>query len=127
MGHSFARWTRQFPVAAVLALLPLAGHAAPASVGESGISLAVLPLANPSGDAGQEAFADGMTDEIGATLARIDGLHVGARASAFRYKAQTADSRAIGQFARAIGLVDGWRARGWPRCVPPNRYGRFHL
>src|SRR5262249_2252589 len=39
-------------------------------------SLAVLPLENLSGDAGQEYFADGMTDELIATLGPIRALRV---------------------------------------------------
>jgi adenylate cyclase len=35
----------------------------------SAISIAVLPFTNMSGDAGQEFFSDGMTEEITAALA----------------------------------------------------------
>lgn len=37
-------------------------------------SIAVLPLANLSGDPSQEYLADGMTDELISTLGRVDGL-----------------------------------------------------
>src|SRR2546427_2503198 len=37
-------------------------------------SVAVLPLENLSGDASQEYFADGMTDQLIATLGRISAL-----------------------------------------------------
>jgi TolB-like protein len=39
-------------------------------------SLAVLPLANLSGDPQQEYFADAMTDELIAELSRISSLRV---------------------------------------------------
>ncbi len=97
-------WKRYSCLAAALAVFQLV---APANAAETPISVAVLPFANASGNAGQDLFADGMTDEIGATLARIQGLHVMARASAFRYKGQTADSRAIGQALAANHLVEG--------------------
>jgi TolB-like protein/tetratricopeptide (TPR) repeat protein len=87
-----------------LALVPLAVNAASSP---PAVSLAVLPFANASGDASQEPFADGMTDEISATLAKTEGLHVGARVSAFRFKGQAADSRTLGQALGANHLVEG--------------------
>lgn len=44
-------------------------------------SLAVLPLANLSGDASQDYFADGMTDELITELARVPNLRVVSRTS----------------------------------------------
>ncbi len=49
-------------------------------------SLAVLPLENLSGDASQEYFADGMTEELIATLGQISALRVISRTSAMPYK-----------------------------------------
>jgi TolB-like protein len=49
-------------------------------------SIAVLPLANLSGDAAQEYFADGMTDELIAQLGQIGALRVISRTSAMNYK-----------------------------------------
>jgi hypothetical protein len=40
-------------------------------------SLAVLPLENLSGDASQNYFADGMTDELITDLAQISAFRVG--------------------------------------------------
>jgi TolB-like protein/DNA-binding winged helix-turn-helix (wHTH) protein/Flp pilus assembly protein TadD len=49
-------------------------------------SLAVLPLENLSGDASQEYFADGMTDELIATLGQITTVRVISRTSVMPYK-----------------------------------------
>jgi TolB-like protein/DNA-binding winged helix-turn-helix (wHTH) protein/Tfp pilus assembly protein PilF len=49
-------------------------------------SLAVLPLENLSGDTSQEYFADGMTDELIATLGQINALRVISRTSVMPYK-----------------------------------------
>lgn len=49
-------------------------------------SLAVIPLVNLSGDASQEYFADGMTDELITELARLPGLRVVSRTSAMQEK-----------------------------------------
>src|SRR5262249_9777435 len=65
------------------------------------VSIAVLPFANLSGDASQEFFSDGMTEEITAALAKVTGLTVVARTSAFQFKGQNQDVRAIGQALNA--------------------------
>ncbi len=49
-------------------------------------SLAVLPLESLSGDASQDYFADGMTDELIANLGQISALRVISRTSAMMYK-----------------------------------------
>lgn len=49
-------------------------------------SLAVLPLSNFSQDPKQEYFADGMTEELIAKLARISSLRVISRTSVMEYK-----------------------------------------
>jgi TolB-like protein/DNA-binding winged helix-turn-helix (wHTH) protein/Tfp pilus assembly protein PilF len=49
-------------------------------------SLAVLPLENLSGDAAQDYFADGMTDELITHLAQIRDLRVISRTSVMTYK-----------------------------------------
>ncbi len=49
-------------------------------------SLAVLPLDNYSGDASQDYFAEGMTDELTSDLANISGLRVISRGSVMQFK-----------------------------------------
>jgi len=49
-------------------------------------SIAVLPFDNMTGDAGKEYFADGFTEEIISSLAKISSLFVIARNSSFTYK-----------------------------------------
>ena len=49
-------------------------------------SLAVLPLENLSGDASQDYFSDGMTDELITELGQIRELRVISRTSAMTYK-----------------------------------------
>jgi adenylate cyclase len=71
------------------------------------ISVAVLPFVNLSGDTAQEFFSDGMTEEITAALAKIADLRVVARTSAFQFKGDKKDLRAIGQALNATHLLEG--------------------
>ncbi len=64
-------------------------------------SIAVLPFDNMSGDAEQEYFADGMTEDLITDLAKISGLVVIARNSTFAYKDQSFDVRDV---ARELGV-----------------------
>ena len=66
-------------------------------------AIAVLPLANLSGDPSQEYFADGMTDELITELAKDRSLRVVSRTSAMRYKGAV---RPLADIARELG-VDG--------------------
>ena len=70
-------------------------------------SVAVLPFVNMSGDKGQEFFSDGMTEEITAALAKISNLHVVGRTSAFQFKGENKDLRAIGRALSAAYLIEG--------------------
>src|SRR5262245_21775639 len=64
-------------------------------------SLAVLPLENLSGDASQEYFADGMTDELIATLGQIGALRVISRTSVMPYKRAR---KGLPQIARELNV-----------------------
>src|SRR5258706_5622426 len=90
--------------AAALTLLALA-H--PGVAAEQRVSVAVLPFTNASRDADQEALADGFTEDVAATLAKIPALNVGARASAFRFKAPIRDRIAIGRALSKTHLLEG--------------------
>ena len=48
-------------------------------------SIAVLAFANHSGSVADEYFSDGLADELATVLAKIKGLHVAARTSAFSF------------------------------------------
>ena len=64
-------------------------------------SLAVLPLENLSGDAEQEYFADGMTDELISDLAQRANLRVISRTSVMHYKKT---SKMVPEIARELGV-----------------------
>jgi TolB-like protein/DNA-binding winged helix-turn-helix (wHTH) protein/Tfp pilus assembly protein PilF len=64
-------------------------------------SLAVLPLDNLSGDAGQDYFADGMTDELITMLAKNSTLRITSRTSVMQYKGAR---KPLPEIARALGV-----------------------
>jgi adenylate cyclase len=71
------------------------------------VSVAVLPFENLSGDPNQEFFSDGMTEEITAALAKVPGIKVIGRTSAFQFKSKDRDLAAIGQALHATHLIEG--------------------
>ena len=70
-------------------------------------SIAVLPLANTSGDPSNEYFSDGLSEELISVLARIPGLKIIGRTSSFRFKNTTDDSRTIGERLGVANLLEG--------------------
>ena len=64
-------------------------------------SLAVLPLENLSGDAAQNYFSDGMTDELITDLAQISALRVISRTSVMVYKGA---HKSLPQIARELNV-----------------------
>jgi TolB-like protein/DNA-binding winged helix-turn-helix (wHTH) protein len=64
-------------------------------------SIAVLPLQNLSGDANQDFFADGITEELITELARIHSLKVISRTSVTDYKGT---KKHLPQIARELGV-----------------------
>ncbi|MFT3914011.1 MAG: tetratricopeptide repeat protein [Anaeromyxobacteraceae bacterium] len=70
-------------------------------------TLAVLPLANLSGDASQAYFSDGMTEEITTKLSQLRGLAVTAASSVARYRDAPADPRRIGEELGVAFVLEG--------------------
>ncbi len=70
-------------------------------------SLAVLPLANLSGDPQQQYFADGMTEELTTELSQVSSLRVVSRTSAMRYKATQESVPEIARELNVDALVEG--------------------
>ena len=72
-----------------------------AAVDRKVLSLAVLPLQNLSGDPQQEYWADGITDELITSVARIVNLRVISRSSAMRFKSTT---KSLAEIARELAV-----------------------
>ena len=70
-------------------------------------SILVLPLANMSGDPGQDYFADGMTEEIQGALSQVRRLRVIGRTTAFALREWKTDAREVGQRLGVTTVLEG--------------------
>jgi serine/threonine-protein kinase len=70
-------------------------------------SVAVLPLENLGGDTADVYFSDGMTDELANALAKLPGLKVASRNSAYSFKGKNADPATIGRALKVQALLGG--------------------
>ena len=75
-------------------------------------SIAVLPLANLSGDPSQDYYADGLTDELITALARNRSLRVVSRTSVRQYKDASQPLTKIAQALGVDGILEGSVNRG---------------
>ena len=64
-------------------------------------SIAVLPFANMSGDAEQEYFADGISEDIITALSKLAQLFVIARNSSFTFKGKNVN---LGEVGKSLGV-----------------------
>jgi len=70
-------------------------------------SVAVLPFANMSGDADQQYFADGITEDLIAALSKYHWLHVVAWNSSFAFRSQSVDILRVAKELAAMYVVEG--------------------
>jgi TolB-like protein/Flp pilus assembly protein TadD len=70
-------------------------------------SLAVLPLANISGDPSTEYLSDGITESIIDGLSKVPRLRVMAHGTVFRYKGQHLDPQEVGHKLGVRAIVMG--------------------
>ena len=78
-------------------------------------SLAVLPLENLSGDASQDYFSDGMTDELITELGQISELRVISRTSVMTYKGAHKSLPEIARDLNVDAVVEGAVVRAGDR------------
>jgi eukaryotic-like serine/threonine-protein kinase len=79
-------------------------------------SVAVLPLANIGGNANDEYFTDGMTDELANALSKLPGLRVASRTSSYAFKGKTGtDVGEIGNKLHVQAILEGTVRRSGDR------------
>jgi TolB-like protein/Tfp pilus assembly protein PilF len=89
-----------------VATFPISSETGPSSV-SSTKSIAVLPFVDFSQLHDQEYFCDGISEEILDALAKIEGLRVVARTSAFSFKGKNADVAEIAQKLNVRNILEG--------------------
>ena len=72
-----------------------------------GHRIAILPFSNLSPDPNDRYFADGMTEELIATLSKIPNLSVISRASAMRYRDTSLPSRKVASELGVGAILEG--------------------
>ena len=80
-----------------------------------GKSLAVLPFSSVGGDTANAYFAEGIADELTTALSRVPNLRVAGRASAARFKAQSASAQDIGDALGVTTILNGTVRRSGDR------------
>ena len=70
-------------------------------------SIAVLPFDNLSAPTFNDAFSDGLTDEIAASISHLEGVRVAGRRSAYVFKGKHDDLRDIGSRLNVEAVVEG--------------------
>lgn len=70
-------------------------------------SIAVLPLANESGDKDQQYFSDGLSEDLITALSQLAGLKVISRNSSFQFRDSTDDAHTIGMKLGVAHLLEG--------------------
>jgi TolB-like protein/Tfp pilus assembly protein PilF len=117
-GRKLDKWIIAVLIVAVVLLLTNtfvwrrgAGLSGNTGAGAPGIplkSIAVLPLLNESGDASQDYFSDGLSEELISALGQVRELKVIGRNSSFRFRgAQQDDTAGIGVKLGVATLLEG--------------------
>ncbi|HQR33635.1 MAG TPA: protein kinase [Blastocatellia bacterium] len=70
-------------------------------------SLAILPLANASGDPNLEYLSDGITESLINSLSQLPQLRVMARGTVFSYKGKEVDPRKVGEELKVRAVFTG--------------------
>lgn len=100
---NFAKPVRVYSIGGEIAAAPSADVAH----GRDKPAIVVLPFANMSGDAEQEFFADGLTEDILTELSRFRDLLVISRNTSSRYKGKPVEVKKIARELSVNYLVEG--------------------
>ena len=111
--------SRSFRTAIPMVIFPVAGsvllaagffavqRSKPSNASHPIRSIAILPLANLSGDPSQQYFADGITEELTTELGQVASLRVTSRTSTMSYKDTKKTLPEIARELNVDGIVEG--------------------
>jgi adenylate cyclase len=99
--RTVAGWRKLLASVSELASPPADPHQNPRAA-KGCASVCVLPFQNMSGDAEQEYFSDGISEDITTDLSKVSALEVIARNTAFTFKGQSVNVREV---ARKLGVT----------------------
>jgi len=83
------------------------GSSAASAARAAHLSIVVLPFANLSGDASQDYFVDGVTENLTTDLSRIRNSFVIARNTAFSFKGKNVDAKALSKELGVRYVLEG--------------------
>jgi TolB-like protein/DNA-binding winged helix-turn-helix (wHTH) protein len=97
---------------AVVAAAVIGAYFRPARNGASTLSLntasiAVLPFADMSPAKDQEYFSDGLSEQLINDLAKVSGLKVVGKSSAFQFRGKNEDPREVGRKLGVANILEG--------------------
>jgi adenylate cyclase len=92
-----------------------AASSAPAARPRPKLSICVLPFANMSGDAEQEYFSDGISEDIITDLSKVSALQVTARNTAFTFKGKAVEVPEVARKLNVSHVLEGSVRKGGNR------------
>jgi adenylate cyclase len=95
------------PVAALATSSPSSSGPAASAGKANRIAVCVLPFANMSGDAEQEYFSDGITEDIITDLSKVSALSVTSRNSAFVFKGKHVEVPKVARELNVTHILEG--------------------
>ena len=105
--RTWALWVAGIAVCCVVALVWRYKLPGGAPAGSAANSIAVLPFVDMTADKSDQAFCDGLTEELSNWLSQIPTLRVVARTSAFAFQGRNEDVRQIGKALDTTHLLEG--------------------
>jgi TolB-like protein/DNA-binding winged helix-turn-helix (wHTH) protein/Flp pilus assembly protein TadD len=114
-GSFVQRRLRKLAIISVLAVIVAAGLGAYLmltrnrrnAASSTNTSIAVLPFADMSPSQDQEYFSDGLAEQLINDLAKVSGLKVIGRSSAFQFKGKNQDLRDVGRRLGVANVLEG--------------------
>ena len=110
-GHNLLKLAI-IPILAVMVASATAGHywsvrRKATRSSSNGNSIAVLPFVDMSSGKDQEYFSDGLSEQLINDLAKVSGLKVVGRSSAFQFKGKNMDLREVGNELGVANVLEG--------------------